>query len=29
LVRDDADTDAFLLAPIRADILIPLLEAGK
>ncbi|GDY17137.1 hypothetical protein LBMAG55_04600 [Verrucomicrobiota bacterium] len=29
LVRDDADTDAFLLVPIRADILIPLLEAGK
>jgi hypothetical protein len=29
LMRDEADSDAFLLAPTRADILIPLLEAGK
>ena len=29
LMRDEADTDAFLLAPTRADILIPLLDAGK
>jgi hypothetical protein len=28
-MRDEADSDAFLLAPTRADILIPLLEAGK
>ena len=29
LMRDEADTDSFLLAPGRADILIPLLDAGK
>ena len=29
LMRDEADTDAFLLAPTRADILIPLLDAGR
>lgn len=30
LARDEADTDAFLLAPARADVLIPLLdEAGR
>jgi hypothetical protein len=29
LMRDEADTDAFLLAPNRADSLIPLLDAGK
>ena len=29
LMRDEADADSFLLAPARADILIPLLDAGK
>ena len=29
LMKDEADTDSFLLAPTRADILIPLLDAGK
>ncbi|NBX34349.1 DUF4340 domain-containing protein, partial [bacterium] len=29
LMRDEADSDPFLLAPARADILIPLLDAGK
>jgi hypothetical protein len=30
LVRDEADADAFLLAPARADVLIPLLdETGR
>ena len=28
LMRDEVDTDAFLLAPARADILIPLLDAA-
>ena len=28
LLRDEVDTDAFLLAPARADVLIPLLDAA-
>lgn len=29
LMRDEADSDSFLLTPARADVLIPLLDVGR